>query len=453
MLSCIKRISSITQLETSEELSPVEFLTRIHSKAKYFEERYLIGTGASVLLLKNNSIDFFVDLLALFQLQATVIPLDPLSMPTEIENIIKNASVSLIIGQEDEKFLGLKISEKLKGIALVLYTSGTTGTPKGAMLSYGAIESKMETLKSHIRIEEFCNTLCALPTFFGHGLICNSLFGILFGEKFFIAKKFDLENVSRLNDFIYKHKITFFSTVPSVWTLILNFSLSENSKLASLKRVHCASSILTDEKAKVITDWLGSGVRFFNVYGITEMSGWVAYREYCKKSDINCFENFWNVEKKISSEGELFLKSKYMFAGYLNNSDATKNAMTDGGYFRTGDVFVSEVLKGRIKHVINKNGVKIYPQEIDDLLLNSGLVHDVHTFGIENEFSGEQIGVAVVPRENVKSEDLKKFCEKFISAAKTPDQFFVLKEIKRTNRGKINNKALIASLQKDNENE
>jgi long-subunit acyl-CoA synthetase (AMP-forming) len=346
----------------------------------------------------------------------------------------------------------LKYFKKLEKIALVLYTSGTTGSPKGVMISYNSLEVKMKIMANEISANDRAHTLCALPTHFGHGLICNSLFAIFHGEAFYIARKFDLIFVRDLVKILNKYEITFFSTVPSVWELILNFS-SNDLAFPTLKRVHCASSPLSDAKASSIKNWLGGAVSFYNIYGITEMLGWVAANLINFGSTSNEFKCFWSVDKKFGTDNELLLRSDYMFNGYLDNEAAFSEVIRADGFFRTGDIFENGQLKGRLKQIVNKKGIKIYPQDINEFLNSSGFINEVHTFGIQDDFSNELIGVVVILKKGSTIEQLKEYCISNLPANKVPDRFFVRESIARNSRGKISNESILQLIKENQTNE
>ncbi len=428
--------ASITQLESGETLGPELFKEAIEKKILELKKES-IGPGSVVLIANPNSIHFFVNLLAIFSLGATVVPLDPNASELELENIKNHSGANLLI--KDNKTFQFKkeLNEELKTIALVLYTSGTTGKPKGVKLSFNALRSKIETLSKFITPDESKNTLCFLPTYFGHGLICNSLFALFSGEHFFIASKMDLQLASAFKNLINKNKITFFSSVPSVWDLVLNFSGEDDTSLPTLKRVHCASAYLQNEKAEVISRWLGKNVSFYNIFGITEISGWFAQRKFFPAEDINLFSDYFNAQTKFDLNGELLIKAPYMFSGYLADQEETAKAIDEKGFFRTGDIFKDSHYSGRSKFVINKKGIKIYPNELDEFFLNSTMVSDCHTFPVKDEFSGELIGVLIVLKEKITLEMFRKYCLKNLPANKFPDKIFVVPKIERTGRGKI----------------
>ena len=322
-------------------------------------------------------------------------------------------------------------------MALILYTSGTTGQPKGVLISYRALNEKLAVLSRVVNKHERENILCALPTYFGHGLICNSLFAIYYSKNFYIAKKFDLPFIIDFRNYLKKFEISFFSTVPTVWDLILKFCPADKDNISFLKRVHCASSYLSKEKSVAIIEWLGDKVSFYNIFGITEMLGWIAGIQIRTDNNPNIFEDYWELQKKISSNGELFLKSEYMFSGYLENKPANKKLFTDDGFFKTGDIFLDGAYKGRSSLVINKNGIKIYPLEIDQFLLSSGMISDCHTFSLKIKPCREGVGIILTLIDGYSINQIQEYCAIHLSPTKFPDHFFLEQKIIRNTRGKI----------------
>jgi acyl-CoA synthetase (AMP-forming)/AMP-acid ligase II len=429
-------LANITQLETGVTLDPQQFRNLVNLKCEELKKLSIVP-GSSVLLFNPNSIDFFVNLLAVFSLGATIIPIDPQASELEIKNIIKHAGVNILLKENSIEKINSALNEELKNIALVMYTSGTTGTPKGVKLSYSAIISKIEVLSNQISMVEREHILCFLPTFFGHGLICNSLFALFFSDRFTIAKKMDLRLASTFKEILNQNKITFFSSVPAAWDLILNFNEESDTTLSFLKRVHCASAFLQNEKAAFMQSWLGKDVSLYNIFGITELSGWVAQRKIAAGEDANVFSEFWNAEIKYNDDGELLIRSPYMFSGYLTNPDETALALSKDGYFNSGDIFSDFRFTGRARLVINKKGCKVYPNELDEFLMASGMILDCHTFAIKDNFAGELIGILIVLKDGYTNENVRSYCLSGLAPVKFPDRIFEVPKIERTSRGKI----------------
>lgn len=438
-------LSPITQIETGETLSSPAFKKAIDDRRDFLSKNFNIKKGISVLLLNNNTINFFIDLFAILNLGATAVPLDANTSDFEIEKVKAHARISLTItekGDFPEKYQQSGLIDK----AFVIYTSGTSGDPKGIVISYDAFRKKIAVNLRRFSGEELKRPLCILPTFFGMGLFSNCIFALLNGEAtemFYIAKKCDLLLASRFVSILKENKISFFNSVLSNWDLILNFALSPLAgDLSNLKRVQFGSNFFNAEKVRAIQNWLGDKVSLYDVYGLTEMGGSVCVSKVEKEHAGNYFTDFWSLEYKIGPENELLLKSDYMFDGYFENPSATKESFTSDGFFRTGDSFINHSLNGRLKNLIVKHDTKIYPQEIDAFLINSGLVTDSYSFPINDSFSGERLGTLICLAFGVKESCVREYCSKNLSSSKIPDKIFILDKIERNARGKISSEKL-----------
>ncbi len=421
-------LSSISEIDTGIALSPEQFKFAIIKKMESHSLVNHLNPGHCVVLLKNNSIEFFIDFLALYFLGVTVIPLDESQHADDIERVVLFSRANLIIDSTGTHKRYTESQSELVGMAIVLFTSGTTGTPKGVLISKKALVLKLETLQQQISSAEIKNSLCFLPTFFGHGLICNSLFPLFYAENFYIAQKMTIEFAGNFSHFISDKNITFFSSVPGHWEFILGFS--DEIKNDSLKRVHCASAPLKKEKIKHILSWLKL-VSFYDVYGATEMLGWFACRKIESPTEDSVFDQFWNCEHKFSNERELLIKSPYMFSGYWREKVSTLD-----GFFETGDLFEAHKLVGRSKNIINKNGIKINTDELNSAYLRSNILVDVATFPIDDAYKGEDIGVFIVLKKDKTIEAFRKYCNDHLSILHYPSRIIPTESIPKNSRNK-----------------
>lgn len=419
-------------------LRPVDFCDQVRRRSSQLKAAFGIGSGDAVLLLKNNSLDFLIDLFAIWHAGACAIPFPNYSSLHEITVVSQFTKCSLIIHENNlTTHTPQSADPEYFDLALVLFTSGTTGQPKGVKISHRALLTKLQVLSRHIDLNDLDSAFCALPCFFGHGLICNTLFPMMHGSHFTIVSGFDISFVSALDSFVTERKITFFSTVPSVWSLLLN--LCSDLSNSSVRRIHCASSPLHAARIHEMLKW-SAGIRLYDVYGITEMLGWIGCREITTDDQALFFPTFWETQRVIKNE-ELLVHSAFMFSGYLKRNDLTMAAHEES-YFKTGDLFDNNFLKGRLKEMVIKNGIKIYFNEVEELLLSSNLISDVCAFSIPDEFSGERLGVCLVPKSGCSLEDIQHFMASALSAPKQPDKYFIMDKIERTSRGKLNRENL-----------
>ena len=433
-------LSSIFEIQSGHDLDHVAFKEEIKKRSSYFYDQLKFQSGHAVILKHANSIQFFVDFLALYFIGVTAIPIDPSTSDKELDNLLNFSKAVALIDEKGVKTFNGHASDELEGIALVLFTSGTTSNPKGVKISKKALIEKFEVLEKNIGASVIERSLCFVSTFFGHGLICNSLFPIFKGKKFFIAPKMTMAMAQDFSNILETHKITFFSSVPSHWEILLefgNFPLSH-----SLKRVNCASSPLTPDKIKRVLEWLRHEVPFYDVYGATEMLGWFADNLIEQTDSKLAFTNFWNLESKINENNELLLKADYMFAGYWSDEFQER-----AEFFNTGDLFIDQKIAGRTKNTINKAGIKIQIEDIIFDFMQSGILKDAGAFPIEDAFTGQQIGLFVAFKEGHRMEEINDYCTQHISLIRHPYEIIEVKKIPHNSRGKTSPNTLASTYQ------
>ena len=223
--------------------------------------------GDRVLIHFGNRLEFFAELLAIWRLGGCAIPVDSRLTRYEIATLADAAAASFSVIDGDTNTdtltdLGdvtvLHTSQhadrnatpplslpypRLDDDALILFTSGSTGQPKGVVHTHRTLNARWISLQDSFGIGSFRRTLCILPTHFGHGLICNCLFPWLLGCDLYIAPPFSASLIMRLGELIDEHRITFVSTVPSMWSLTLRSARPPND--GSLQRVHIGSAPLS----------------------------------------------------------------------------------------------------------------------------------------------------------------------------------------------------------------
>lgn len=445
-------------------------------------QRHGLAPGDRVFLPFGNRLEFFAELLAVWRLGACAVPIDSRLTPFEMNALITAASPRLAVVDDatdpavvaalaaagvgvadttdtgsEEAAAGLS---RLDDDALILFTSGSTGAPKGVVHTHRSLRARWMSLRDHLGVEPFARTLCLLPTHFGHGLICNCLFPWLSGQDLFITPPFRPEIIMRLGPLLDEHRITFMSSVPSVWRLALK--LSRPPSAGTLQRVHCGSAPLSAHVWGEIRDWTGTR-QVCNAYGITETGSWVA-----GLSDADCaaedglIGEGWGAVIKVlraadtsapldadaecapGEQGFVWLNTPALMKGYFQRDDLTEQAVIDG-WFLTGDIGLIDdrgrlVLRGRERDEINKGGMKIYPADVDAVVERFEEASDVCTFAVDDEIYGQTVGIAVVLRkrddETVRA--LHRWMTEHLAEHKLPSRWWIVEEIPRTSRGKIN---------------
>jgi acyl-CoA synthetase (AMP-forming)/AMP-acid ligase II len=434
-----------------------EIRQRILKRSSDFQGK--IGPGDKVMICHGGSADFLVDLLSVWNVGAAAACINPSTTENERQILcdFMEPTLSLLAAGEQPIVHRNSIASEgaapaLDDPALYLFTSGTTGNPKGVEHSFRSLLARLTLNQIYMNRLDFQRTLCPLPTHFGHGLIGNLLTPLFAGADVMLLDDKSPMGLAKLGSLIDQHEITFLSSVPSFWKLATRLSKPPTKK--TLKRVHVGSAPLSTDVWEGIADWCGTE-NVFNMYGITETANWIGGTSLKDGRKLDGrIGSVWGGSAMIrdpetgacSSEGtgEILIQSPSLMNGYYKQSELT-NAVLKNGWFHTGDMGVIETdgeirITGRQKSEINRAGMKILPEEIDLLLERHELVQEVCVFGLPDPISGERVAAACVLKEgaNLTPEDLEIWMESLIRKDAIPETWFFLDEIPKTDRGKIN---------------
>ena len=480
----------VTELLTGRSWNSREIIVRVGARIHRFQSEGLCR-GDRVFVQYGNKLEFFIDLLAVWHLGASLVPIDSRLTAYEIENLARAVMPRLMLidsGTDGSKLsgltaLGVKVIDTtawessgdehlnlsrvrcqahLDDEALMLFTSGSTGVPKGVVHTHRSLRARWMALWDILGVAAFRRTLCLLPTHFGHGLICNSLFPWLAGQELVIAPPFSTGALMQLGRLIDEHKITFLSSVPSMWGLVLK--ASKPPQLNSLRRIHCGSAPLSGHLWKQIQDWSGTQ-EVFNAYGITETGSWVAgtsVGEFVPEDGlvgvpwgavIKVFKSAapeapFELAAQCQAEesGYIWINTPALMRGYYQQPELTDQVIS-GGWFLTGDIGLIDnrgwlYLKGRERDEINKGGAKIYPVDIDAVVERFEQTKDVCAFAIGDPLYGQNVAMAVV----LKNDDaatiraLHDWMRRHLAEFKMPVRWHIVDALPRNSRGKISRK-------------
>jgi acyl-CoA synthetase (AMP-forming)/AMP-acid ligase II len=437
-----------------------------------------IGAGSTLIIAHTGTAHFFADLFAVWRLGTTAAVLPEGLTAGEfglLVDFVRPAAVLIdrpVSGVSfDVPILHLATEPRApaaaaeaeidpRRAALVLFTSGTTGHPKGVVLSFGAVTTRIALNAQQIGPACRGRTLVTLPTSFGHGLIGNALTPLLSGGDI-VLHPLGLPLAQNLGRVVDQYRISFMSSVPAFWRLALKFA--DPPAGPTLARVHVGSAPLPADLWRAIGDW--SRAEVVNCYGVTELANWVAGASSRVEGIADgLVGRLWGGEAAIrdsvgairaAGEGELVVKSPSMMSGYLHRPDLTDAAPIDGWY-RTGDTATIDArglitLSGRIKDEINRAGFKVQPAEIDALLETHPAVHEACTFGIADPVSGEIVaaGVQLAPGANITAASLADWCRDRLRREAVPERWFMVDKLPRNERGKISRDMVRRALTED----
>jgi acyl-CoA synthetase (AMP-forming)/AMP-acid ligase II/pimeloyl-ACP methyl ester carboxylesterase len=429
------------------------------------------GPGSVVAIFHSGSAFFFADLFAVWSVGAAAACLDGSLTETELRNVVGFVKPAVLLVDRPKVSVACEVpvleladgaapaDTQLTGHvapdapALILFTSGTTGTPKGVVLTHLALQMRIALNAKAIGAAVLRRTLVTLPTHFGHGLIGNALTPLLNGGDIVLCAPGDLRG-DQLGRIIDRDAITFMSSVPALWNLVLRTGARPAGN--SLRRVHVGSAPLSAKLWSEIAAWTRAEV--VNCLGMTETANWIAGAS--SRTDgiaDGLVGKPWGGEAGVLDDhgeieptgtGEIVVRSPCLTSGYFKRPDLTAAVMIDG-WFRTGDrgavdEFGRIWLTGRIKDEINRAGFKVQPAEIDMVIERHPAVAESCVFGLPDPVSGEVVGAAVRLKGQGAADAtiLQAWCRERLRREAVPERWFIVGAIPRNARGKVNRDAV-----------
>ena len=337
---------------------------------------------------------------------------------------------------------------KTEDVAWLGYTSGTTGRPKGAILTHLGATHVGATVADRFGYREDDIVLCALPLFHSYAVNSCMIQVMMAGAGQVILERFTPDGVLQA---IQDHRITVFPGVPTMFNYLVNFPDRAKYDLTSLRIAKSAGAVLP---AKLMHDFETLyGVPLVDGYGITEAHSFVTLNDpRGKRPDGSCGKAIEGVDVRIvdgqgrdvpaGERGELIFRGPNLPLGYVNGPEATAEALR-GGWYHSGDVGYMDAegyvyIVDRIKDTIICGGYNIYPKEVEDVIYAHPAVLDVAVVGVADEAKGEIPKACVVlkPTATVTAGELEAYCRQNLAAYKVPRVIEFMDAIPKTASGK-----------------
>ena len=366
-----------------------------------------------------------------------------------------NTSEILLLGEntEEDEFLKLRKSVNCHDVVNMQYTSGTTGFPKGVMLTHYNIANNGFLTGEHMKFTQDDKLCVCVPLFHCFGVVLATMNCLTHGCTEVMVERFDpLVTLAS----VHKERCTALYGVPTMFIAELNHPMFDMFDLSCLRTGIMAGSLCPIELMRKVEDKMN--LRVTSVYGLTETSPGMSQtriddpdevryttvgRDY-EFVDVKVLDPETNQEVTVGVQGEMCCKGFNVMKGYYKNPKATAEIIDENGYLHSGDLGVKDEngnyrITGRIKDMIIRGGENIYPREIEEFLYHLPGVRDVQVAGVPSKKYGEEVGAFIILEDGVKMtvEEVRDYCRGKIARYKIPKYVFFVDEYPLTGSGKI----------------
>ena len=354
----------------------------------------------------------------------------------------------LLASQEPDREVAERAADDT---AVVLYTSGTTGTPKGAELTHANLRQNC-MIVTH-KLGEFTEDdvlLGALPLFHSFGQTCAMNASVGIGATVTLLPRFDPDKALQM---IERDGVTVFQGVPTMYNAMLHCDSAETADTSTLRVCTSGGAAMPAELMRGFEEKFGCVI--LEGYGLSETSPVASFNHPDRERKPGSIGTpIEGVEMKVVDDkgkevpqgevGEIVIRGHNVMKGYWNRSDATEAVITDDGWFHSGDMARMDedgyfFIVDRKKDLIIRGGYNVYPREVEEVLYEHPAVKEAAVVGVPDEALGEEVGAAVALKqgEEADAEALKGFVKEHVAAYKYPRKIWFVDELPKGPTGKI----------------
>jgi long-chain acyl-CoA synthetase len=335
--------------------------------------------------------------------------------------------------------------------AVILYTSGTTGKPKGAELTHDNLLRNSKGVSQKLgEMSEEDVLLGALPLFHSFGQTCTMNSAVSVGATVTMLPRFDPDKALEIID---RDKVTIFQGVPTMYNAMLHSASCDSADCSSLRTCMSGGAAMPAELMRAFEEKFGCII--LEGYGLSETSPVASFNHPDRERkpgsigtpiegvEMQVWDDDGN-EVAQGEVGEIVIRGHNIMKGYWNRDDANKEAITEDGWFRTGDMAkVDEdgyfFIVDRKKDLIIRGGYNVYPREIEEVLYEHPAIQEAAVVGVPHDELGEEVGAAVVLKqgESLEADELKSYVKEQVAAYKYPRRIWFVDELPKGPTGKI----------------
>ncbi len=348
-----------------------------------------------------------------------------------------------------EKYSYLPKMPNADDLAVIAYTSGTTGRSKGAMLTHRNLMANIRAVCEAWQWTAADCLLLALPLFHTHGLMVGVHGTLVTGGRMVLCRRFEASHVYNL---LLTKPVTLFFGVPTMYSRLLAYATTQNSPPPALRLYVSGSAPLSVQTFEEFQQVFGQNI--LERYGMTETIMNLSNPYEGERRPGTVGQPFPGQEARVvdvrtrqvlpaNTPGEIEVRGPHVFKGYWQQPQATAESFAADGWFRTGDLgHVSPdgyyTISGRAKELIISGGYNVYPREVEEVLQSCPGVREVAVLGWPDADLGEQVVAAIVREDpTLTASALIAFCRDQLAAYKKPRQVFFVEALPRNALGKI----------------
>ena len=366
-----------------------------------------------------------------------------------------NTAELLLLGQniEDEELDAVKRQVTCHDVCNMQYTSGTTGFPKGVMLTHFNITNDGYFTGENMGFTQDDKLCVCVPLFHCFGVVLATMNCLTHGCTEVMVEKFDPLVVLAS---IHKERCTALYGVPTMFIAELDHPMFSMFDMSCLRTGIMAGSLCPVELMKRVSEKMFMTIT--SVYGLTESSPGMtqtclndSFEQRCTTVgrdypfvEVKVLDPETGQECPVGVQGEMCCRGFNVMKGYYKNPQATAEVIDANGFLHSGDLGVKDEngfyrITGRIKDMIIRGGENVYPREIEEFLYQMPGIKDVQVAAVPSKKYGEEVGAFIILNEGVKMdrEDVREFCRGKIARYKTPKYVFFIDQFPLTGSGKI----------------
>jgi long-chain acyl-CoA synthetase len=468
-----------------------QFDAAVNRTARLLAADAAIGRGDVVSLLMPNSAEYIIAYFACFKLGALAGPVNSLLKPHEAAYVLANSEAKALLvhsgfkekidalrGElpelrhliefddeteatrkfaraDDDDVPGRDLESEAE--AIIIYTSGTSGKPKGCLLTHGNLIANARQITSWLGFTEHDRLLTVMPLFHMNAVSVTTLTPLYAGASTVVSPRF---SASRFWQIVSDHEVTSFGSVATMLSMLLSTypdGVPEGVKTDQLRFAMCGSAPVPAEVLR----------RFEKTFNCLVIEGYGLSESTCRSTfnppderrrPGSCGMAIGNEMKIVDEEGgevadnelgEIVLRGENIFKGYYRNAEANASAFRDG-WFYTGDIGYKDeagffYIVDRKSDMIIRGGENIYPREIDETLYRHESVAGAATIGVPDALYGEEVTAFIVLKEgqHASADELIEFCRLHLADYKCPKTIHFIDELPKGPTGKVLKRELV----------